>query len=80
MTTRFGVPYCSLANEDASGANGGFACYSPRSAMFITPGALEVVRRLAGSLLVSLGDKERSLTPESTFDTSDVSADMMAVL
>src|SRR5271154_3157506 len=28
------------------------ACYSPRSAMFITPGALEVVRRLAGSLLV----------------------------
>jgi hypothetical protein len=48
--------------------------------MFITPGALEVVRRLAGSLLVSLGDKERPLTPESTFDTSDVSADMMAVL
>lgn len=47
--------------------------------MFITPGALEVVRRLAGSLLVSLGE-ERSLTAESTFDTSDVSADMVAVL
>jgi hypothetical protein len=48
--------------------------------MFITPGALEVVRRLAGSLLVSLGDKERPPTAESIFDTSDVSADMMAVL
>ena len=45
--------------------------------MFITPGALDVVRRLAGSLLVSLGDEER---PESAFDISDVSADIMAVL
>lgn len=48
--------------------------------MFITPGALEVVRRLAGSLLVSLGDEGRPPTAESTFDASDVSADMMAVL
>jgi hypothetical protein len=56
------------------------ACCSPKSAMFITPGALEVVRRLAGSLLVSLGDEERPLTAELTFDISDVSADMMAVL
>jgi hypothetical protein len=43
--------------------------------MFITPGALEVVRRLAGSLLVSLGDEA-----ESAFDISDVSADIVAVL
>jgi hypothetical protein len=42
--------------------------------MFITPGALEVVRRLAGSLLVS------PPTAESAFGISDVSADMMAVL
>jgi hypothetical protein len=48
--------------------------------MFITPGALEVVRRLAGSLLVSLGDEERPPTGESAFDISDVSADIMAVL
>jgi hypothetical protein len=48
--------------------------------MFMTPGALELVRFLAGSLLVSFGDEERPLTAESTVDISDVSADMMAVL
>jgi hypothetical protein len=48
--------------------------------MFITPGALEVVRRFAGSLLVSLGDEERPLTAVSAFDISDVSADILAVL
>jgi hypothetical protein len=53
---------------------------SPRSAMFMTPGALELVRFLAGSLLVSFGEEERPLTAESALDTSDVSADMMAVL
>lgn len=58
----------------------GLAEYSPRSAMFITPGALELVRFLAGSLLVSLGDMVRPLTAESTWEISDVSADMVAVL
>lgn len=48
--------------------------------MFMTPGALELVRFLAGSLLVSVGDEERPLTAESTLEISDVSADMMAVL
>ena len=48
--------------------------------MFITPGALELVRFFAGSLLVSLGDEEKPLTAESTLDISDVSADMVAVL
>lgn len=53
---------------------------SPRSAMFMTPGALELVRFLAGSLLVSFGEEERPLTAESTLGTSDVSADMITVL
>ena len=48
--------------------------------MFITPGALELVRFLAGSLLVSLGDEATPLTAESTWEISDVSADMVAVL
>ena len=58
----------------------GLAGHSPRSARFMTPGALELVRFLAGSLLVSLGDEEKPLTAESTLDMSDVSADMVAVL
>ena len=48
--------------------------------MFITPGALELVRFFAGSLLVSLGDEERPLTAGSTLDISEVSADIVAML
>ena len=65
-----------MQGPDRDGLDG----HSPRSAMFMTPGALELVRFLAGSLLVSLGDEERPLTAESTLDISDVSADMVAVL
>ena len=43
----------------------------PRSLMFITPGALEVVLRFLSS---------KPATAESTLETSDVSADMMAVV
>lgn len=53
----------------------------PRSLMFITPAALELVRRWPPSapFFSSFGDDERPLTAESTLERSCVSADMMAV-
>jgi hypothetical protein len=42
----------------------------PRSLMFITPGALEVVLLFAGVCFSSFGDDESPLTAESTFEIS----------
>lgn len=47
---------------------------TPRSLMFITPGALELVRFFAGICLSSFGDDESPLTAESTFELSCASA------
>jgi hypothetical protein len=46
----------------------------PRSLMFITPAALELVLFFAGTCLSSLGDDERPLMAESTFEISCASA------
>jgi len=45
--------------------------------MFKTPGALEVVLRLAVSFVSFGGEEEMPAMAESTFVRSDVSADMM---